>query len=43
MVSFKNDVVKFPSFSGASIANFEQVFVTWCFTISFTVIKKLNL
>ena len=43
MVSFKNDVVKFPSFPDASIANFEQVFVSWCFTISFTVIKKLNL
>ena len=34
--------LKFPSFSDASIANFEQVFVSWCFTISVTVIKKLN-
>ena len=34
--------LKLPSFSDASIANLEQVFVSWCFTISFAVIKKLN-
>ena len=36
--------LKFPSFSISNrIANFEQVFVSWCFTISVTVINKLNL
>ena len=34
--------LKFPSFSDASVPNFEQSFC-WCFTTSFTVIKKLNL
>ena len=36
-------LLKFPSFSDASTANFEQVFVSWCFTVLFTVIKKINL
>ena len=35
--------LKFRSFSDVATANFEQVFVSWCFTISFTVIKNLNL
>ena len=40
MGRLKMTSLKFPSFSDASIANFEQVFVSWCFTISFTLIKK---
>ena len=44
MGSFNNDVVKVSKFfTDASIANFEQVFISWCFSMSFTVIKKLNL
>ena len=39
----KMTLSKFPSFSDASIASFEQVFVSWCFTVLFTVIKKINL
>ena len=35
--------LNFLSFLDASVANFEQVFVSSCFGISFAVIKKLSL